>query len=360
MGDETMKEVDLGDTPNKEQPSTSTAEEGEAKSTDEGGDSMGNKIAEIQAQVTKMSLDQVETAKKVWNEKAQPALDEYTKAAQEKLEAAKKTASEHLEAYQPQIDKAKEKLKEAQEQAGKGLALTKEKAAELQKTALENYGWLAEQVKTKGPTFFLAKSDDATKKPFAEALKQGCEAMEIDARADLTQTWHVKVGDTIEWKFAVEDKDIEFHVAMRKMSEGGSTEEIVVDPIKVSDDSWAEGTWSMEESGTVVIVWDNKYSWLTAKRVAYSAKVIKAGESPMKSKEPLIPFQAADPVVPPEEEAAAAAAVSVTAPEPAGAEVAPAAEEEKAVVEQALAEAAPAEAAPAIETAPATEAATSE
>ena len=112
------------------------------------------------------------------------------------------------------------------------------------------------------------------------------------------------------------------------MNEGGSQEEIVVDPIKVSEDSFAEGTWTMEESGTVVIVWNNKYSWMTSKQVAYSAKVIKDGESPVKApappKAPVIPFEndaakivgaEAEPTPAPavEAEAEAAAAVEVEA-----------------------------------------------
>jgi phage repressor protein C with HTH and peptisase S24 domain len=240
-------------------------------------------MLELQEQVTRLSMENLDKAKTAWAEKGQPAMNEYTKQAAEQLAAVQKTASEQLEAYKPQIEAATEKLKEAQKYSEEGVKLTKEKLAELQKAALQNYGWVAEQVKTKGPTFFLAKSDDDSMKPFEEAKKSGCEVMEIGARQDLTTTWIVQVGDTIEWKFAVQAHDIEFHVAMRKMGDGGSTEEVVVDPIKVTCDSFAEGTWTMEESGTVVIVWDNKYSWLTGKQVAYSASVLKDGESPVKA-----------------------------------------------------------------------------
>jgi hypothetical protein len=107
----------------------------------------------------------------------QPQIDK----AKEELAKVQKLASESLENYQPQIDAAKEKLKVAQEQAAEGLKATREKLGVALKQALENSQWVTEQVKTKGPTFFLAKSIDKT--PFDEAVKDGCDIMTIFARA---------------------------------------------------------------------------------------------------------------------------------------------------------------------------------
>jgi hypothetical protein len=94
----------------------------------------------------------------------------------------------------------------------------------------------------------------------------------------LSTTWHVNVGDTIRWKFAIKSFDIGFRVILRTMGEGGALEEVVVDPIKVAEDSFAEGTWTVEETGTVVILWDNTDSILRSKEIAYKAEVVRAGE----------------------------------------------------------------------------------
>jgi hypothetical protein len=59
---------------------------------------------------------------------------------------------------------------------------------------------------------------------------------------------------------------------MRRMGDGGSVEEQVVPTLKVTQAQMAEGTWVVEETGAVVLAWDNSFSMLRSKSLAYTAR----------------------------------------------------------------------------------------
>jgi len=143
-------------------------------------------------------------------------------------------------------------------------------------------GWILETVKTKGKAvFYLARrgAGSAEEAPFDVARKEaGVEVIEISARTDLKTTFNVQVGDTLKWTFAVKSHDVAFKVMMRKMMDvGGSDDEELVPSMKVDSTSVGEGTYTVQESGTVVLFWDNGYSMMRSKTVAYRAWVERAG-----------------------------------------------------------------------------------
>ena len=123
--------------------------------------------------------------------------------------------------------------------------------------------------------------------------------MELARRSDLTTSYQVEVGDTVRWKFAVESHDVGFGVVMRKMRDGGGgSEEVAVVPsMRVDASMTAEGTWVMSERGTVVLKWDNTYSMLRSKSVAYSCSVQRAASQQLDE-------SALPPAAPPAEEQA--------------------------------------------------------
>ena len=84
------------------------------------------------------------------------------------------------------------------------------------------------------------------------------------------------LANQVEWSFAVEKHDIGFHVELREEIDtvngaATATELGIVDGVKVASGSLAKGSWTMAKgNGTVMVVWDNKYSWMTAKIVRKS------------------------------------------------------------------------------------------
>eukprot|EP00284_Hemiselmis_tepida_P012579 CAMPEP_0174928062 /NCGR_PEP_ID=MMETSP1355-20121228/22714_1 /TAXON_ID=464990 /ORGANISM="Hemiselmis tepida, Strain CCMP443" /LENGTH=463 /DNA_ID=CAMNT_0016174203 /DNA_START=150 /DNA_END=1541 /DNA_ORIENTATION=+ len=143
-------------------------------------------------------------------------------------------------------------------------------------------GWILETVKTKGAAvFYLARraTGSSEEAPFDVARKQPrVEVIEIAARTDLKTTFNVQAGDTLKWTMAIKSYDVSFKVMMRKMMDvGGSDDEELVPSMKVDSTSVGEGTYTVQESGTVVLIWDNGYSLLRSKTVAYRAWVERAG-----------------------------------------------------------------------------------
>eukprot|EP00286_Rhodomonas_abbreviata_P027100 CAMPEP_0181303058 /NCGR_PEP_ID=MMETSP1101-20121128/8343_1 /TAXON_ID=46948 /ORGANISM="Rhodomonas abbreviata, Strain Caron Lab Isolate" /LENGTH=584 /DNA_ID=CAMNT_0023408581 /DNA_START=34 /DNA_END=1785 /DNA_ORIENTATION=+ len=157
------------------------------------------------------------------------------------------------------------------------VARPKAEEGELSTERKEKYaGWIMERIKTKGPVgFFLARS--TTEKPFAVAVKQEkIQVMDIPARRDLKTTYVVQPGNVLNWTFAVQSHDIKFHVLIRKMKEtGGADDEELVPVMKVDSNSMGEGTYTVEEGGQAVLLWDNSYSLMRSKTIAYRAWVEK-------------------------------------------------------------------------------------
>mmetsp|Transcript_31816 Transcript_31816/g.76981 ORF Transcript_31816/g.76981 Transcript_31816/m.76981 type:complete len:474 (+) Transcript_31816:96-1517(+) len=145
-------------------------------------------------------------------------------------------------------------------------------------------GWILETVKTKGAAvFYLARrgTGSSEEAPFDVARKQPrMEVIDIAARTDLKTTFNVQAGDTLKWTMAIKSHDVSFKVMMRKMMDvGGSDDEELVPCIKVDSTSVGEGTYTVQESGTVVLIWDNGYSMMRSKTVAYRAWVERAGDA---------------------------------------------------------------------------------
>jgi hypothetical protein len=78
---------------------------------------------------------------------------------------------------------------------------------------------------------------------------------------------------------ALKSLDLMFHVKLRTMMDmGGAEEEDLVATVKVDSTSLAEGTWTCPDSskaGQVVLCWDNSFSLLRSKTIAYRTWVVK-------------------------------------------------------------------------------------
>ena len=180
--------------------------------------------------------------------------------------------SDHVQRLKEQLASAKEAAKKYEEYKDWG----KVQAAATKKHLAERAGWVQEQVKTKGPMFFLRKNIDGGLSAFDTALQEGMDLMDLPRREEITTTFIVREGDTVAWKFAVQAHDVGFKMMKRTMGDGGAAEEDVIPAMRVEASDMAEGTWVMETGGTIVLEWDNGYSMLRGKTIAMTAKVIKA------------------------------------------------------------------------------------
>jgi len=147
---------------------------------------------------------------------------------------------------------------------------------------------------------------------------QGAEELTVPARTEHTCCYHVSRGSTLRWTFRVKDNDIGFGVRMRVQEWGGSREDEVLATDRYDSSDTISGSWVADEDRTMVLVFDNKYSKLRSKTVAYFTGTEKPPvfvESPNVEAvtDPLPAAVAEAPAVPAAPVAAASAAAPVAA-----------------------------------------------
>jgi predicted dehydrogenase len=146
----------------------------------------------------------------------------------------------------------------------------------------------------------LASEEEA----WRQVLKSGSggEELHVPARQELTTSHFVKSGSVLTWKFRVQDHDIGFAVRLRVQGDGGSTEVDVFANQRYSSGVTVQGEWSPSTDSALIIVWDNSYSYLREKVVAF--------QSCVKKMEDHIRDQQAEELKKKDTEAAAAAATA--------------------------------------------------
>lgn len=118
---------------------------------------------------------------------------------------------------------------------------------------------------------------------------QGAEELAVPARTEHTSTYHVSKGATLRWTFRVKEHDIGFGVRMRVQEWGGSREEEVLAIERYDSADTISGSWVADENRTIVLSFDNRYSRLRSKTVAY----IVGTEKPPAFEEPVADSTAA-------------------------------------------------------------------
>lgn len=98
---------------------------------------------------------------------------------------------------------------------------------------------------------------------------QGAEELSVPARTEHTSCYHVTKGSTLRWTFRVKDYDIGFGVRMRVQEWGGSREDEVLAVERYDNADTVSGSWVADENRTMVLVFDNRFSKLRGKTVAY-------------------------------------------------------------------------------------------
>merc|ERR1712232_87270 len=98
---------------------------------------------------------------------------------------------------------------------------------------------------------------------------QGAEELAIPARTEHTSCYHVSKGSTLRWSFRVKDHDVGFGVRMRVQEWGGSREEEILGIERYDNADTVSWSWIADENRTLVLVFDNRFSKIRSKTVAY-------------------------------------------------------------------------------------------
>ena len=86
----------------------------------------------------------------------------------------------------------------------------------------------------------------------------------------------------MRWSFRVKDYDVGFGVRLRLMRDGGAFEEDVLPLERFDNGDTIEGSWVADADRTIVLVFDNRYSKLRSKNVAYLVGTEKASNEDIK------------------------------------------------------------------------------
>mmetsp|Transcript_38233 Transcript_38233/g.121764 ORF Transcript_38233/g.121764 Transcript_38233/m.121764 type:complete len:393 (+) Transcript_38233:87-1265(+) len=98
---------------------------------------------------------------------------------------------------------------------------------------------------------------------------QGAEELVVPARTEHTSAYHVSKGSTLRWTFRVKEHDVGFGVRMRVQEWGGSREDEVLAVERYDCADTISGSWVADEDRTIILAFDNRYSRLRSKSVAY-------------------------------------------------------------------------------------------
>jgi len=123
------------------------------------------------------------------------------------------------------------------------------------------------------PEYFAkqATEEEAWRQVLMEG--NGGEELNVPARQEFTSSFYVKAGSLLTWKFRVQNLDIGFAIRLRVQGDGGATEVDVFAMQKYESGVTVQGEWSPTTDSSLVIVWDNTYSYLRSKVVAFQAVV---------------------------------------------------------------------------------------
>eukprot|EP00927_Polykrikos_kofoidii_P079129 TRINITY_DN75920_c0_g1_i1.p1 TRINITY_DN75920_c0_g1~~TRINITY_DN75920_c0_g1_i1.p1 ORF type:complete len:486 (-),score=99.70 TRINITY_DN75920_c0_g1_i1:189-1646(-) len=187
------------------------------------------------------------------------------------IEAAKQTAATVGLKAQEGIDIAKEKTHQGIEYAKDKTRSVREGAGNIWETGRgsisrvrANVGSMAWKGSAKETLNISAQAEQ-----WKDIKVNGAEELNVPARKEHTCCFHVAKGSTLRWTFAVKDHDIGFGVRIRVQEFGGSREEEVLAIERYDNSDTVSGSWVADENRMLVLVFDNRYSKLRGKTVAY-------------------------------------------------------------------------------------------
>jgi len=177
------------------------------------------------------------------------------------IEAAKDTAKVVGEKTAHGIEKAKEKTKAMAESAGAVWQKGRGSISRVRETVTNQLAWQGSARDT--------LNMEARAEIWKNLAVQGAEEMIVPARTEHTSAYHVKKGSTLHWTFRVKERDVGFGVRMRVQEWGGSREEEVLPIERYDAADTISGSWVADEDRTMILAFDNTFSKLRSKTVAF-------------------------------------------------------------------------------------------
>ncbi|KAJ1448573.1 hypothetical protein M885DRAFT_623312 [Pelagophyceae sp. CCMP2097] len=104
------------------------------------------------------------------------------------------------------------------------------------------------------------------------------EKLALERRSCRRLPYFLNVGDVLHLEFCVRCLDVGFGISERTMSEGGAVEVELLPTRRFDSNQAYGGHWPADRARTVVLLFDNSYSRLRGKDVAYSARVQRLPE----------------------------------------------------------------------------------
>jgi hypothetical protein len=194
------------------------------------------------------------------NEKVQKGLERAKDAAKVVQEKTQKSVEVVSEKAQQGLEYAKEKTKAVREAAG-GVWQKGGGSIEKVKAGVSKLAWRG----SARDTLDIAAQEEQWK----NIKVQGAEELLVPARKEQTSAYHVAKGSTLRWTFRVKDHDIGFGVRMRVQEWGGAKEEEVLAVERYDSADTVSGSWVADEDRIMILAFDNRYSKLRSKTVAY-------------------------------------------------------------------------------------------
>merc|ERR1719356_75975 len=199
---------------------------------------------------------------------------------QQSVEFVRKKTTELAESerFQKTVEKAKDTAKAVGEKTTQGIEIAKEKTKALREKAGEVWqrgGGSISKVRSSVSTMsWKGNARDtldiaAREESWKNIRVQGAEEMAVPARMEHTSAYHVAKGSTLRWTFRVKEHDIGFGVRMRVQEWGGAREDEVLAVERYDCQDTISGSWVADEDRTIILAFDNRYSRLRAKTVAF-------------------------------------------------------------------------------------------
>jgi len=206
--------------------------------------------------------------------------------ALEKTKVLRENAGAAWEKGRENAGAAWEKGKEvARQRTAEGLEVAKEKTKDLREGASavwqKGRGHISKVKASLSSVAWKGSARDtldiAAKEEMWKNIRvQGAEELVVPARTEHKTAYHVAKGSTLRWTFRVKDYDIGFGVRMRVQEWGGSREDEVLPVERYDSADTISGSWVADEDRTIILAFDNRYSRLRAKTVAYMVGTEKA------------------------------------------------------------------------------------
>ena len=106
------------------------------------------------------------------------------------------------------------------------------------------------------------------------------DRVRVGPRAVVKLPYVVQGNDVLRWEFCVRAHDVRFSVSERRMASGGAVEVGLLPSATFAAGSKFGGAWTAETRTTLLLVFDNAYSLVTAKDVAVAVSVRSATYRP--------------------------------------------------------------------------------